>query len=137
MRVVNRCLMFLTRLGEHSKCIVTGDPSQIDLRPKNRSGLLEAIDLLEGIDGIAFTRFETVDVVRHPVVARIIEAYDQGRRGEAVSGRDGNFLEGAERNFHAGSVSTRGAKRHFESVSCIAARRPLSVILRSVCESMR
>lgn len=71
--------MFLTRLGEQSKCIVTGDPSQIDLRPKSRSGLLEAIDLLEGIEGIAFTRFETSDVVRHPVVGRIINAYERGR----------------------------------------------------------
>jgi phosphate starvation-inducible protein PhoH and related proteins len=77
--------MFLTRLGEHSKCIITGDPSQIDLRPKSRSGLLEAIDLLEGIEGINFTRFETTDVVRHPVVGRIIEAYDRGR-GEGEVG---------------------------------------------------
>lgn len=71
--------MFLTRIGEHSKCIVTGDPSQIDLRPKSRSGLLEAISLLEGVEGIAFVRFEGKDIVRHPVVARIIEAYDRGR----------------------------------------------------------
>jgi phosphate starvation-inducible PhoH-like protein len=71
--------MFLTRIGEHSKCIVTGDPSQIDLRPKSRSGLLEATELLEGIEGVAFVRFESKDVVRHPVVARIIEAYDRGR----------------------------------------------------------
>jgi phosphate starvation-inducible PhoH-like protein len=72
--------MFLTRLGEHSKCIVTGDPSQIDLRPKRRSGLLEAMELLEGVEGIAFVRFDGADVVRHPVVARIIAAYE--RRGE-------------------------------------------------------
>lgn len=71
--------MFLTRLGEGSKCIVTGDPSQIDLRPKSRSGLLEAMALLEGIEGVAFVRFEGRDVVRHPVVARIIEAYERGR----------------------------------------------------------
>ncbi len=77
--------MFLTRLGEHSKCIVTGDPSQVDLRPKSRSGLLEAIDLLEGVEGIAFTRFESSDVVRHPVVARIIEAYSEGRSGDAAA----------------------------------------------------
>jgi len=72
-------LMFLTRLGEQSKCIVTGDPSQIDLRPKNKSGLLEAMSLLRGVEGIAFTEFEKRDVVRHPVVARIIDAYDKGR----------------------------------------------------------
>jgi phosphate starvation-inducible PhoH-like protein len=72
-------LMFLTRLGEESKCIVTGDPSQIDLRPKSKSGLLEAMSLLHGIEGVSFTHFSREDVVRHPVVARIIEAYDRGR----------------------------------------------------------
>ncbi len=71
--------MFLTRLGEDSKCIITGDPSQIDLQPKSKSGLLEAMELLRGIEGIAFTEFEGSDVVRHPVVARIIEAYERGR----------------------------------------------------------
>lgn len=75
-------LMFLTRLGEGSQCIVTGDPSQIDLRPKRKSGLLEAIRLLEGVEGISFTRFTDADVVRHPVVARIIKAYDDGREGD-------------------------------------------------------
>jgi len=75
-------LMFLTRLGEDSKCIVTGDPSQIDLRPVKKSGLLEAMRLLEDVDGISFTRFESRDVVRHPVVQRIIEAYDKGRAEE-------------------------------------------------------
>ncbi len=74
--------MFLTRIGEHSKCIVTGDPSQIDLRPKARSGLLEAMELLGGIEGVSFVRFEGKDVVRHPVVARIIEAYERGRAAE-------------------------------------------------------
>ncbi|MEC5126492.1 PhoH family protein [Verrucomicrobiales bacterium BCK34] len=71
--------MFLTRLGEESKCIITGDPSQIDLMPKSKSGILEAMDLLRGIEGIAFTEFEGSDVVRHPVVARIIQAYEAGR----------------------------------------------------------
>jgi phosphate starvation-inducible protein PhoH and related proteins len=79
--------MFLTRLGEHSKCIITGDPSQIDLRPKSRSGLLEAMRLLDGVEGIAFSRFETADVVRHPVVGRIIDAYERGRDGEEPGGK--------------------------------------------------
>lgn len=83
--------MFLTRLGEHSKCIITGDPSQIDLRPKSRSGLLEAMRLLEGIEGIAFTRFETIDVVRHPVVGRIIEAYEKGRDAEDTGAKSDSF----------------------------------------------
>lgn len=77
-------LMFLTRMGEDSTCIITGDPSQIDLRPKRNSGLLEAISILEGVEGIAFTRFAGEDVVRHPVVARIIEAYDRERDTEGV-----------------------------------------------------
>lgn len=75
-------LMFLTRLGEESKCVVTGDPSQIDLRPKRKSGLLEAMALLQGIEGVSFTEFHKEDVVRHPVVARIIDAYDRGRAEE-------------------------------------------------------
>tara|TARA_R110000850_G_scaffold179513_11_gene305256 strand:- start:2548 stop:3543 length:996 start_codon:yes stop_codon:yes gene_type:complete len=72
-------LMFLTRLGEDSKCLVTGDPSQIDLQPKKKSGLLEAMSLLHGIEGISFIHFEREDVVRHPVVSKIIEAYEEGR----------------------------------------------------------
>jgi len=70
-------LMFLTRLGEGTKCVVTGDPSQIDLRPRKQSGLLEAMQLLEKTEGIAFIRFDRSDVMRHPVVERIIEAYEQ------------------------------------------------------------
>jgi len=79
-------LMFLTRLGEDSKCIVTGDPSQIDLRPVKKSGLLEAMRHLRRVDGISFTEFDTRDVVRHPVVQRIIEAYDRGRTDENDDG---------------------------------------------------
>ncbi len=81
--------MFLTRLGEHSKCIVTGDPSQVDLRPKSRSGLLEAIKLLDGVEGIAFTKFDSADVVRHPVVSRIIRAYESGRNEEIAGDEAG------------------------------------------------
>ena len=68
--------MALTRLGENSRMIVTGDPSQIDLPPGQVSGLVEATELLRGISGIAQIRFTAVDVVRHPLVARIVEAYD-------------------------------------------------------------
>jgi len=76
-------LMFLTRLGEDSTCIITGDPSQIDLRPKRNSGLLEAMSILRGVEGIVFTQFSGEDVVRHPVVGRIIAAYDQKRSEES------------------------------------------------------
>ncbi len=72
-------LMFLTRLGEGSKCVVTGDPSQTDLRDAGGSGLAEAIRALPRTKGIAFVSFAGADVVRHPVVARIIAAYDKER----------------------------------------------------------
>ncbi|MEM6680361.1 MAG: PhoH family protein [Pseudomonadota bacterium] len=69
--------MFLTRLGENSCMVVTGDPTQIDLPRGTGSGLVQAMRVLQGVEGIAFTRFSSTDVVRHPVVARVIEAYDR------------------------------------------------------------
>jgi phosphate starvation-inducible PhoH-like protein len=68
-------MMFLTRLGEGSRMVITGDITQIDLPRHKYSGLKEAIDVLEGVPGVAFHYFDTADVVRHPLVARIIEAY--------------------------------------------------------------
>jgi phosphate starvation-inducible PhoH-like protein len=68
--------MFLTRLGFDSKAVVTGDVTQIDLPDNRRSGLNEAISLLSNVDGIAFRYFTEVDVVRHPLVQKIIRAYD-------------------------------------------------------------
>ncbi len=68
--------MFLTRLGERSRMVVTGDLSQTDLPRGQRSGLDEAVAVLEGEAGIAFVRFGDADVVRHPLVARIVRAYD-------------------------------------------------------------
>ena len=67
--------MFLTRIGFGSKAVVTGDTSQIDLPKGAVSGLVEAEQVLQGVDGIATTRFTSADVVRHPLVARIVEAY--------------------------------------------------------------
>jgi phosphate starvation-inducible PhoH-like protein len=72
--------MFLTRLGENSRMIVTGDPSQIDLPKGQVSGLVEATALLKGVAGTAQVRFTAADVVRHPLVARIVEAYDAAER---------------------------------------------------------
>ncbi len=68
--------MFLTRLGNNAKAIITGDITQIDLPNPRRSGLVEAIDVLKGVDGIRFCHFEDGDVVRHHLVQRIIRAYD-------------------------------------------------------------
>jgi len=68
--------MFLTRLGENSRMIVTGDPSQIDLPRGVKSGLVEALQLLTGVDGISVIQFKDTDIVRHPLVGRIVRAYD-------------------------------------------------------------
>jgi phosphate starvation-inducible PhoH-like protein len=82
--------MFLTRLGEGSKMVVTGDPSQIDLPRGQASGLEQAVRLLHGVKGIEAVRFAAADVVRRDLVARIVEAYDrsEGRAGQR-SGRSG------------------------------------------------
>ncbi len=72
--------MFLTRIGFGSKCVVTGDVSQIDLPKGQMSGLVEAEHILRRVKGIAHTRFTSADVVRHPLVARIVDAYDAARK---------------------------------------------------------
>ena len=69
--------MFLTRLGEGSRMIVTGDPSQVDLPPGQTSGLAEATRLLENVEGIGHVAFTAEDVIRHELVARIVDAYDR------------------------------------------------------------
>jgi phosphate starvation-inducible PhoH-like protein len=76
--------MFLTRIGFGSKCVVTGDVSQIDLPTGAPSGLVDAAAVLKDVKGIAFTRFTAADVVRHPLVARIVEAYDAAQVGRAA-----------------------------------------------------
>ncbi|MCU0779205.1 MAG: PhoH family protein [Akkermansiaceae bacterium] len=71
--------MALTRLGDESKMVVTGDGSQVDLKPGVRSGLGEAEHALEGVEGVAFQRFSQADIIRHAVVGRIVEAYERHR----------------------------------------------------------
>jgi phosphate starvation-inducible PhoH-like protein len=71
--------MFLTRLGENSKAVITGDVTQIDLPSGTESGLVEASRVLQSVRGIGFIRFEPRDVVRHPLVQSIIQAYDRAR----------------------------------------------------------
>jgi len=68
--------MFLTRLGEGSRMVITGDPSQTDLPNNQRSGLTDAVETLEQVNGIRFVRLTSQDVVRHDLVTRIVEAYD-------------------------------------------------------------
>jgi phosphate starvation-inducible PhoH-like protein len=75
--------MFLTRLGEGSRMIVTGDPSQIDLPPGAKSGLVEAVRILDGVEGIGRVTFAEGDVVRHDLVRKIVGAYEADLRGPA------------------------------------------------------
>ena len=72
--------MFLTRIGIGAKAVVTGDITQIDLPKGHKSGLNEAISILKGVRGLAFTHFKKEDVVRHPLVARIVEAYESNSK---------------------------------------------------------
>ncbi|MEI7730277.1 MAG: PhoH family protein [Verrucomicrobiota bacterium] len=81
---MEQMFMFLTRLGHNSKTVVTGDPTQVDLPKQKPSGLIEARTALKHIDGIAIVEFQRRDVVRHPLVQRIIHAYEE-YRGKAQS----------------------------------------------------
>jgi len=74
--------MVLTRMGEGARMAVTGDPSQVDLLNRNDSGLAHAVSILEGLKGIAVMRFAAEDVVRHPLVERIVKAYDADAAGQ-------------------------------------------------------
>ncbi len=86
--------MFLTRMGNNSKAVITGDVTQIDLPNPRRSGLVEAISILSGTDGIKFIHFEDGDVVRHHLVQRIIRAYDHfGRAKQLPLGMGGASTE--------------------------------------------
>jgi len=73
--------MFLTRIGQGSRAVITGDVTQIDLPDTKKSGLLEAMEILEGIEGITFVYFTKKDVVRHPIVQKIIDAYEKKDKG--------------------------------------------------------
>ncbi len=74
---IEQMKMFLTRIGFGTTAVITGDVTQIDLPRKDQSGLRHAIEVLNGVDGISFTFFQSGDVVRHPLVARIVQAYER------------------------------------------------------------
>jgi phosphate starvation-inducible PhoH-like protein len=76
---IEQMKMFLTRMGNNSKAVITGDITQIDLPNPRKSGLLDAINILNGVEGIAFCHFDDSDVVRHPVVQRIVRAYESAK----------------------------------------------------------
>jgi phosphate starvation-inducible PhoH-like protein len=71
--------MFLTRIGSGSRCVVTGDLSQVDLPSAVPSGLADAVQVLRRVRGLSFTHFTSADVVRHPLVARIVDAYEEAQ----------------------------------------------------------
>ncbi len=83
---IEQMKMFLTRLGFGSTAVVTGDLTQIDLPKHVKSGLRDAVDVLRNVDGMSFTFFEARDVVRHPLVARIVDAYDRRDASDAETG---------------------------------------------------
>ena len=76
-------LMFLTRLGYESTCVITGDPSQVDLPDRTHSGLLEAQKILRNVPDLGICELTRSDIVRHPLVQRIIEAYQDHRESNA------------------------------------------------------
>ena len=78
---IEQMKMFLTRIGFGSKAVVTGDVTQIDLPSNRPSGLRHVIDILPGVNGVAFTFFRSRDVVRHPLVQRIVQAYESSDTG--------------------------------------------------------
>ncbi len=126
--------MFLTRLGENSRMIVTGDPSQVDLPPGQTSGLSEAVKLLDGIEGVGHVAFTHEDVIRHELVARIVEAYDRvSARGEqgmndardrrphrlaAVGRRTAIRGDRARRHRRRGAAHRRRARRRDRRAAC-------------------
>jgi len=79
---VNQLKMFLTRMGKNAKFIVTGDITQIDLRPKNKSGLVQALKILQNIKGISFVTFDERDIIRHHLVKYIVDAYNKNFKNE-------------------------------------------------------
>ena len=74
---IEQMKMFLTRIGFNSKAVITGDVTQIDLNRRSDSGLIHTMEVLKEVKGISFTQFQSIDVVRHPLVQSIVEAYDR------------------------------------------------------------
>jgi phosphate starvation-inducible PhoH-like protein len=99
--------MFLTRMGEGTRMVITGDLSQIDLPPGQKSGLRDALETLEGLPGIGVNRFGTRDVVRHPLVAAIVNAYDQ----RAQAQRDVAGVAGIAGNAGGGGQERHGSRQ--------------------------
>ncbi|MGL5336329.1 MAG: PhoH family protein, partial [Enterovibrio sp.] len=90
---VEQMKMFLTRIGFNSRAVITGDITQVDLPRGARSGLRDAIEVLRNVSDISFNFFQADDVVRHPVVARIVQAYDLWDLHNKKTASDVNFMD--------------------------------------------
>jgi phosphate starvation-inducible PhoH-like protein len=99
--------MFVTRMGNGSKAVITGDMTQIDLPNPKKSGLFDALHVLEGVEGIRFCHFEEVDVVRHSLVQRIVRAYDSYGRAQQIPLELGDAAEQGTGNREQGTVETK------------------------------
>ena len=87
---VEQMKMFLTRIGFGSTAVITGDVTQVDLPRGTQSGLRHVIDVLNAVEGISFTFFQAKDVVRHPLVQKIVTAYEQHETKSEAAARKGN-----------------------------------------------
>jgi len=95
---VEQMKMFLTRIGFNSKAVITGDITQVDLPRGQRSGLRHAIDVLDNVEGVSFNFFDSKDVVRHPVVGRIVDAYDIFEQKEQQLKANRKMVDSAKKN---------------------------------------
>jgi len=95
---VEQMKMFLTRIGFGSKAVVTGDVTQVDLHKTQKSGLVDAMHVLRDVRGIAFTQFSSADVVRHPMVARIVDAYEKAASMQELGALPGTLTKPATRH---------------------------------------
>ncbi len=91
---IEQMKMFVTRMGNGSKAVITGDLTQIDLPNPKKSGLFDALRVLDGVEGIRFCHFEDVDVVRHSLVQRIVRAYDSYGRAQQIAAGAGRRRAG-------------------------------------------
>ncbi len=107
---VEQMKMFLTRLGFHSKAVVTGDVTQVDLPQGRLSGLSHARRILEGVEGIAFCTFSEVDVVRHPLVQEVIRAYERADAESKVEAGPGGDVDGGAAARRRPELTTRAPR---------------------------
>jgi phosphate starvation-inducible PhoH-like protein len=104
---VEQMKMFLTRIGFGTVAVITGDVSQVDLPRHVRSGLRHAVEVLRGVDGISFTLFTSRDVVRHPLVAKIVRAYEAFEDAEGSGESRKGDRRGSENGVQRASLAEK------------------------------